>query len=95
MAGSSFGCGRAAVPPRIEGLLLELEDDSSAQRCTCLPCGCVGIEIVSEPLSGIAVGMLENMEKLKSREHDGVFYQYLRFKNGSSKHRFLRLCKYW
>ena len=59
-------------------------------RCTRLPCGCVGIEIVSKPQSGIAVGMLENMERLKSRELDGMFDPYLGIRNASSEHRFLR-----
>jgi hypothetical protein len=45
--------------------------------CTRLPCGRVGIEIVPSPQSGIAVGMLEGMERLKSRELDGMFDPYL------------------
>jgi len=39
----------------------------------------------------IAVGMLENMERLKSRGLDGMFEQYLRIRDASSEHRFLRL----
>jgi hypothetical protein len=37
------------------------------------------------------VGMLENMERLKSRELDGMFEQYLRIRDAISEHRFLRL----
>ena len=62
---------------------LQLEDNCSARPYTHLPCDCVGIGIVSEPRLGIAVGMLENMERIKSRELDGG--------NVSSEHRFLRL----
>ena len=36
----------------------------------------------------MAVGMLENMERLKSREFDGMFGQYLRIIDA---HRFLCL----
>jgi hypothetical protein len=39
---------------------------------------------------GIAAGMFENMERLKLRELDGVFYQYLRIRN-AIEHRFWRL----
>jgi hypothetical protein len=73
-------------------VIIRLEVDSSVQRsCTRLLCGRVGIEIVSELQSGIAVGMVENMERLQSRELDGVFGQYLRIIDASSEHRFLRL----
>ena len=60
-------------------------------RCTRLPCGRVGIEIVSEPQSGIAVEVLEGMVRLESRELDGMFDPYLGIRNASSEHRFLRL----
>jgi hypothetical protein len=64
---------------------------NTVARCTRLPCGRVGIEIVSEPQSGIAVWMLENMERLKSIEFKGIFDSYLAIRNASSEHRFLRL----